>query len=337
MIRADRCVFNVVSKSGGTAETVAQLLIALDYLKDKIGDGWKDHLILTTDPVKGLLRRLAEESGVTSFPIDPQVGGRFSLLTPVGLLPAAMTGIDIEDLCAGARSMKDLCFKDKLEDNPAALLAGLLYLAQKRLSLPIHVFFAYSNRLYHVADWFRQLWAESLGKRYSTEGKEVFTGPTPVKAIGATDQHSQVQLYVEGPRDKVFLMVGTRHFDDPLPIPVDRLAEKDIVYLTRSTMADLINAERLATTYALTKAGRPNISIELDAIDAGHIGALMYLFEAATLYAGGFYDVNPLDQPGVEEGKKATFALMGREGYEEQRKEIEEFFEGRDKEMELPL
>jgi len=328
-------LFNVVSKSGGTAETASQFLLILDVLKKRLGDKWRDHLALTTDPKSGLLRQFADREGIQTFPIDPGVGGRFCVLTPVGLLPAAMTGIDISELCRGAGALCDACFRDSLEENPAALFAALLYLAQTARGLPIHVMFAYSNRLYPVADWFRQLWAESLGKRYALDGREIFTGPTPVKAVGATDQHSQVQLYVEGPFDKAVIFLGTREFGRKLPIPDLKMTEPDLGYLQGAELGQLLNAERRATAYALARAGRPNMTLELDRIDAAHIGALLYLLEAATLYAGGFYGVNPLDQPGVEAGKKATYALMGRAGYEKAREEMEGFSNRVGMEMEV--
>ena len=318
-------LFNVVSKSGGTGETAAQFLLVVDLLKKRLGNKWREHLVLTTDPEKGMLREFARREGVAAFPIDPGVGGRFCVLTPVGLLPAAITGIDIRELCRGAGALREACFRENLDDNPAALFAALLYLAQTKRNLPIQVMFAYSNRLYPVADWFRQLWAESLGKRYALNGSEIFTGPTPVKAVGATDQHSQVQLYVEGPFDKAVVFLGAREFGRELPIPDLKMSEPDLGYLQGVEFGRLLNAERRATAYALTRAGRPNMTLELDRIDAAHIGALLYLLEAATLYGGGFYGVNPLDQPGVEAGKKATYALMGRAGYEAARREMEEF------------
>jgi len=282
-------LFNVVTKSGGTGETVSQFLVIHDLLKRRVGDKWREHLVITTDPQKGFMREFCAEEGVASFSINPGVGGRFTVLTPVGLLPAMMTGIDIRSLCKGAGELKDACFRDSLENNPAAMLAAILYLAQAKLNRPIHVVFAYSNRLYPMADWFRQLWAESLGKRYSTDGKEVFTGPTPVKAIGATDQHSQVQLYVEGPSDKIFLFLGSKTFSSEITIPNLRIEHDVANYLQDAKLSDLLNSERYATAYALTKAGRPNMTIEMDEINPANVGALMYLLEAATLYAGGFY------------------------------------------------
>lgn len=322
-------LFNVVSKSGGTAETTAQFLLVLKILRVQLGESWRKNLVLTTDPEKGSLREFARQHGIRTFPIHPGVGGRFTVLSPVGLLPAAMTGIDIQALCDGAGAVSESCFDPELHRNPAAMFAALLYLAHSRRGMPIHVMFAYSNRLYPVADWFRQLWAESLGKKYDLDGKEVFQGPTPVKAVGATDQHSQVQLYVEGPADKVIIFLGTKNFGRSLEIPDPGVEGAGSEYLYGKDFGYLLNSEKEGTAFALSEAGRFNMQIELDRVDERHVGALMYLLEAATLYAGAFYNVNPLDQPGVEAGKKATYAIMGRRGYEEENQRIRRFFESK--------
>lgn len=319
-------LFNVVSKSGSTAETIAQFLVILDLVKRRCGSSWREHLVITTDPHRGFLREFASTEKVASFSIPPQVGGRFSLFTPVCLLPAAMVGIEIHALAEGARKVSSLTLGEILEENPTAFLAGCLYLLQTRKGLSNHVLFAYSNRLYSVADWFRQLWSESLGKKVSLSGETVFTGPTPIKALGATDQHSQVQLYVEGPYDKAFVMLGARTVGKKLTIPPFSGFSPHTDYLRNADMGDLLNAERLGTTYALAQAGRPVITIEVEAIDPLHIGALMFTLEVATLYGGGFYRVNPLDQPGVEAGKIATFALMGHRDHQGLKSRIEHFF-----------
>jgi glucose-6-phosphate isomerase len=234
-----------------------------------------------------------------------------------------MTGIDISDLCAGARAVAESCFQRDIELNPSAKFASLLYLSQELKRKPIHVMFAYANRLYPIADWFRQLWAESLGKKYDLSGKVVNTGPTPVKAIGATDQHSQVQLYMEGPNDKSVIFLKTKSFQSAISIPSLGSDTEESGYLSGCDLGKLLNVEQTATAYALTKAQRPNMTIELDKVDPHHIGALLYLLESSVLYAGALYNVDPLDQPGVEQGKKATFALMGRQGYEAEKSEID--------------
>ena len=325
VINLDRALIHIVSKSGGTAETISQFLIIVDLLKKKLGNVWQKHIVISTDPEKGILRKFAIENDIKTFPIDSGVGGRFSVLTPVGLLPAAMTGIDIMELCAGARSVSESCFQTDIEFNPSAKFAVLLYLVQALKRKPIHVMFAYSNRLYPIADWFRQLWAESLGKKYDLNGNVVNTGPTPIKAIGATDQHSQVQLYMEGPNDKTVIFLKAKSFKSAVSIPSLEGEAVEADYLAGSELGKLLNIEQTATAFALTNAHRPNMTIELDHIDARHIGALLYLLESSVLYAGALYNVNPLDQPGVEQGKHATFALMGKSGYEAEKSKIDEW------------
>lgn len=318
-----RTLFNVVSKSGGTAETMSQYLIILQRLKEELGDGYVRHLLFTTDPKKGVLRQLADAEGIATLPIPSSVGGRFSVLSAVGLLPAAMTGIDVRELLAGAREMRDRCDTDDLRRNPAGIFAALQYLADTEKHANVHVMMPYSDPLRDVADWFRQLWAESLGKQKSRTGQEVHVGPTPVKALGTTDQHSQVQEYVEGPFDKTitFLAVGESPVDTTIPTLHQELGE--LGYLGGHTLFELLNVERQATEAALAKRGRMSMTLELPRVDARSLGGLFMLLEIATVYAGFFYGIDPMDQPGVELGKQLTYGIMGREGYEQFREEWE--------------
>jgi glucose-6-phosphate isomerase len=313
-----RTLFNVISKSGTTAETMSQFLIVRDRLAEALDDedAIRRHLLFTTDPESGVLRQIADDEGVVTLPIPRNVGGRFSVLSAVGLLPAAMVGIDIERLLSGARAMRDRCETGDLLENPAGLYAALQWLADSGTGAPIHVMMPYSDRLYSMADWFRQLWAESLGKRVSRAGEEVFVGPTPVKALGATDQHSQVQLYMEGPFDKTitFLAVAEREHD--LTIPTGYGEIEALGYLGGQTLGSLLDAERRATTAALAERGRMNMTLTLPRLDEHALGQLFVLLEIATVYAGALYDVDPLDQPGVELGKRLTYGLMGRPGVE---------------------
>jgi glucose-6-phosphate isomerase len=311
-----RTLFNVVSKSGTTAETMAQFLIIRDMLKAELGDGYRSHFVFTTDPEKGVLRQLVREEEIAALPIPANVGGRFSVLSAVGLLPAALVGVDIEALLEGARDMDQRCRSATLTDNPAGLFAALQYAYDTELGAPIHVMMAYSDRLYPVADWYRQLWAESLGKRYDREGAEIFTGPTPVKALGATDQHSQVQLYIEGPFDKTVAFLTTRDFGEDVAIPAAYEQIASISYLGGHTLGELLQAEGRATALALADRGRANFTIELPRVDAHSLGQLFMMLQIATVYAGQMYDVDPLDQPGVELGKELTYGLMGRPGFD---------------------
>lgn len=307
-----KTLFNVVSKSGGTAETMSQFLIVREKLEEAIGDGYRRHLLFTTDPEKGVLRRLAKEEGIAALPIPANVGGRFSVLSAVGLLPAAMTGIDIRALLAGARAMDERCRSAELLENPAAVYAVLQYLADVERDAPIHVMMPYSDPLRDVADWFRQLWAESLGKRRSLSGEEIFVGPTPVKSLGATDQHSQVQLYIEGPFDKTITFISESERREDITIPSLYPEVSELGYLGGHTLGELLRVEKEATEEALTRRGRMNMTIELPAVDARTIGELLFFLQVATVYAGALYNVDPLDQPGVELGKQLTFKAFGR-------------------------
>lgn len=312
-----RTLFNVVSKSGATAETMAQFLIVREKLRATFADdGYRRHLIFTTDPEKGVLRQIANDESIATLPIPATVGGRFSALSAVGLLPAALVGIDIEGLLDGARVLDKRCRTDVLKENPAGLFATLQYLADEDLGARMHVMMPYSDRLYGCSDWFRQLWAESLGKQQNRAGKDVFRGPTPIKALGATDQHSQLQLYIEGHFDKTITFLSVDEMKQDVEIPRDYENIDALSYLGGHTLGELLNAERVATARALADHGRMNMTLELPRLDAHSIGELFMHLEIATAYAGVLYDVNAFDQPGVEHSKNLTYALMGRKGYE---------------------
>ena len=319
-----RTAFNVISKSGSTAETLAQFLFVYQLLKGRFGEAQaRERLILTTDPEKGNLRHLASQDDIPSLIVPPSVGGRYSVLTPVGLLPAAMVGIDLEELLAGARFMDQRLNSPEYQKNPAYCLAALYYLFGQK-SRNILVMMPYATPLGGMADWFCQLWAESLGKMYDLQGRVVHTGVTPVKAVGATDQHSQLQLYMEGPQDKLITFLEVEKFQHHLELP-DLFPElAGLHYLGGRSLNELLRAEKEATAFNLRKAGRPNLTLRLPEINAFTIGQLIYLLEVATVAAASLLGVNPQDQPGVEGGKNTTYGLMGRPGFEAQRREIEE-------------
>lgn len=310
-----RVLVNVVSKSGGTAETMAQYLVVRAWLDEALGPAAYRHLVFTTDPSRGALREIAAREGIATLTVPPAVGGRYSVLSPVGLLPAALVGIDIAGLLAGARRALERAETDDLLKNPAALYAALLWAADVRLGARLHVLMPYTDRLRDFAEWYRQLWAESLGKRVDRQGRVVHTGPTPIAAVGATDQHSQVQLFMEGPFDKAITFVA---IDDPgvdLPIPGGPDLPPDLAYLPGHTLGELLRAELDATAAALARAGRMSLTLRLPDLSAASFGELIMFFQIATGYAGVWYGVDPFDQPGVELGKRLTFAAMGRPGY----------------------
>jgi len=320
----ERTAFDVVTKSGGTSETMANFMIARGAVIDALGKGaLKDRFVAVTDPQNGNLRKILEREKYRSLEVPPGVGGRFSVFTPVGLLPAAVSGIDIDELLAGAAEMDKRTSNAGIFDNPAYMAAALQYIADTKKGKHISVMMSYSHGLKDVADWYRQLWAESLGKRLDVNGKVVMTGQTPVKAVGATDQHSQVQLYVEGPADKTFTFLRVEKFGADAKIPKAFKEMDGLAYLGGKSLSELINAEQSATEIALMKAGRPSVRITLPELSAYTVGQLLYLLEVQTAFAGGLYNVNPFDQPGVEEGKRLTYAMMGRPGFEDIKRELD--------------
>jgi glucose-6-phosphate isomerase len=310
-----RVLVNVISKSGGTAETLAQYLVIRAWLEQTLGAAVTRHLVFTTDPVRGALREIAAKEGIATLEIPPEVGGRFSVLSPVGLLPAALVGIDIGQLLTGARRALERAEPDELRQNPAALYAGLLSAADTTLGARIHVMMPYSDRLRDLAEWYRQLWAESLGKAVDRSGNRVNVGPTPLAAVGPTDQHSQVQLFMEGPYDKVVTFVTIDRFDEDLPIPAREQLPPDLAYLPGHTLGGLLHAEYEATAAALARMGRMSLTIQLPDLSPATFGEAIMFLQLATGYAGVWYGVDPFDQPGVELGKRLTFAALGRPGF----------------------
>lgn len=320
----DRTLVNVVTKSGQTAETMANFLVVRDALVATVGEKQaRKQIVATTDPESGLLRQLADQEGYRTFPVPPGVDGRQTVLSAVGMLPAAMAGIDVHGLLTGAAAMRDRATSADVRENPAYLLAAISWIADTRYGKSMLVTMPYADALFGISDWFRQLWAESLGKKLSVDNEVVYAGQTPIKALGAIDQHSQIQLYTEGPNDKLIQLIAVGDYRDTVEIPTPPESIPDLGYLTGGELGALLDKERMATAWALAEADRPNLTITTPTIDAFAVGELFYLLELQTVMAGALYDVNPFGQPGVEAGKNATYALMGREGYEELRAELE--------------
>ncbi len=314
-----RTLFIVTSKSGGTAETMAQFVIVHDRITAAKLDVSKQ-MVFITDPKQGALRPLAERLKVPALDIPQSVGGRFSVLTPVGTLPAALIGIDVRSLLAGAGEMAKRCDNADLAANPAGVYAMLQWLADTQLKKSIAVFMPYSDPLRDFAAWFVQLWAESLGKK-RPDGTAV--GSTPLAALGATDQHAQVQLFMEGPADKTVTFVAIKERSTDVKIPAAFSDVKELGYLAGHSLSELIDIEQRATAGALARRGRPNMTFHVDRVDAAHVGELMMLLEIATAYAGQLYGIDAFNQPGVELGKQFAYALLGRPGADAAKKEWE--------------
>ncbi len=322
VVAPERTLFNVITKSGSTSETMSQFLIVRKALVDAIGDHYVDHIVCTTDPANGELRKLVERDGYRSFDIPPGVGGRFSVLTPVGLLAGALIGIDIAGLLAGAAYAETICSEPDVWRNPAYMNAVIHFLGYGQ-GRPLSVMMPYSQALRDVADWYRQIWAESLGKRHGLDGKEVHVGPTPIKSLGVTDQHSQVQLYVEGRNDKIINFISVARFKHIVEIPSGYPESTGVNFLGGHSLNELMQVEKEGTEVALTAANRPNVTFTLPEINAFTVGQILYMLEIQTAMCGELFRIDTYDQPGVEAGKVAAFALMGRPGFETQRADIQ--------------
>ncbi|WP_135303818.1 glucose-6-phosphate isomerase [Haloarcula amylovorans] len=295
---------NVVSKSGTTAETLANFLVVRDVYEYRDVD-WTERTVVTTGE-SGPLRELADEEDLPTLPVPDGVPGRFSALSSVGLVPPAILGVDIEELLAGGADAAD-GLGPSLFETPAYAYGAVAYALEER-GAAVNAFMPYAERLEVFAEWFAQLWAESLGK----EGR----GQTPARALGATDQHSQLQLYRAGPRDKVVTVVRPRERAD---VPVPEAGHESLDYLAGTNLGELLDAEYDATVASLSAAERPAVEIEIDRLDARSLGELLYATEAACVLVGELADVETFTQPAVEWGKRAARGLLSGEDTEETR------------------
>ena len=311
-----KTLVNVITKSGDTAETMSQFMIIKDKLQQELGSDYRKNIVATTDKHTGVLKQIADQEGYKTFIIPNDVGGRFSVFSAVGLLPFALVGIDIDEIINGIKDM-DLALKNTdINKNIAAQSALIHYLLDTKKDKKMTVMMPYSSRLRYISDWFVQLWAESLGKEKDIDGNFIHIGPTPINALGATDQHSQVQLFNEGPNDKIINFIRVEEFDNNLEIP--RIFEyTGIGYLGGKTINDLLNAEADSTRVSLTDYNKPTLTITIPKINGYYIAQLLYLLEIQTAITGALYNINAFDQPGVEQAKNYTYALMGRVGYED--------------------
>ncbi len=316
-----KTLVNVITKSGSTAEVMAQYMLLKDLMEKELGDDYRKNVIATTDKNIGILKQLSDQEGYKTFYIPDDVEGRFSVFSTVGLLPFALVGINIEEITQGIKDM-DLALKNTdINYNIAAQNALIHFLADVRKGKRISVMMPYSYRLRYVADWYCQLWAESLGKERDKNNNIVNTGQTPVRATGVTDQHSQIQLYNEGPNDKIISFLRVKEFDSKITIP-NIFEYTGLSYLGGKTMNSLFNAEADSTMASLIDYKRPNVTIKIPKVTPYYLGQLLYMFEVQTAITGALYNIDPFNQPGVEQSKNYTYALMGRVGYEDSAKEV---------------
>lgn len=311
-----RTLINVISKSGSTSETLASFLILWRMIRDKKLDV-NEHFVFTTDPEKGNLRKLAEEYEIPTLEIPKNVGGRYSVLSPVGLLLAEAIGVKSENLLEGAKEISEKAFRENINENPMAVLASILYLMDTLKDKKIVVFFPYADRLKSLSEWFCQLWAESLGK----DGR----GTTPYPSLGTTDQHSQLQLWMEGPEDKVILFLSVERHNFQEEIPEEFHDIEGLRFLGGHTLEELMHTEQLATEMALLLNKKPNMKIIVPKIDPYTIGQTFQFLQTTTAMAGMLYGINPFNQPGVELGKRLTYGAMGKRGFESEGEEVKNY------------
>ena len=319
-----KTTFNVITKSGSTSETLTQMLLVMDRYKAKKID-YRNHFVVTTTEGNDLWNWALNE-GIPLFAIPKSVGGRFSVLSPVGLIPAMVMGIDARMLLKGARKNRDNSFRQD-SSNMAYLCAYInyQYLTKGYTNL---VTMPYSDRLALLPDFFAQLWAESLGKKYDRKKQIVYTGQTPIKTIGVTDQHSQLQLYSEGIKDKLIMFFrvdkGVRDEKVETTLPFT-------THLNGTTLKTLLDYEYNSTAYSLTSIDRPNYTIALDSITEETVGELIFMLEMMTAFMGEMLDIDAYDQPGVELSKIYTKAMLGVKIEQEKAKEIKDYMKNKKK------
>ncbi|CCH49157.1 hypothetical protein [Pseudodesulfovibrio piezophilus] len=316
---AEKTVIVTISKSGGTIETVGQYFIFKEWAQKKLGDEWNRHMLLITDEEEGFLRTEADRNTIKTLPVPDNLGGRYSVLSAVGLIPALFLGIDIDSLIDGARDVvapliDPTLTGQTLSRHPSFQLATwAASLLDKGFDEMI--FFAYIPLWASFGDWFAQLWAESLGK----EGK----GSQPVPAIGVTDQHSVNQMFMDGIRNKACLFLTCPTLPAGPRFPNDLPDQFD--YVRGKNFGELIQAEGLGNRMALSQNGVPLVELSMGDDGPKQAGKLIALLGAATILTGWLMGINPLDQPAVELGKRLAKARMNADGLEEEKADMDAF------------
>ncbi|MEP7103608.1 MAG: glucose-6-phosphate isomerase [Candidatus Dojkabacteria bacterium] len=326
IIDLKKTMFFVVSKSGNTVEQASTFAYFRNLYIEMNSEEHppQKHFIFLTDAITGTLRELAIKENYEAFEVPSDVGGRFSVLSTVGLIPAYLVGVNVEELLRGAQELNEKIKESKNENDDILKYVGLKYLYYKG-GKNISVMMPYQYGLYEFAKWYQQLWAESLGKKLDLEGNEVHEGMTPTASVGPVDQHSQLQLYNEGPNDKVVTFIRAEGSRKSLNLPADYKGAEAFDYLKGHNFHELLNYEQETTAFSLTKNGRPNATLSIPKLDEYHLGQLFYFFEVAVSYFGYLLNINTFDQPGVELSKNAMYGVLNKKGYEEVKEEFEKY------------
>jgi glucose-6-phosphate isomerase len=316
----------VISRSGGTVETLVAFLWIAELLKKKVGKAaLSTQVVIATDKEKSPLAEIAKTEKIDLLHIPANLAGRFGVLGNCGLFVAGMCGFNIEALLAGAGDMDKRCRHGDALNNPAYMHSLLHYLLTRKRRKTMHATYAFSNRLYAVAEWYGHFCAVSLGKMLNRKGKAVHVGPSPVGGVGLSDQHGQMQLYAEGPFDKVLTFLAAKDHGAKVSAPAAYPKIDGVGYLGTADCGMLMESGRIAAEQAITASGRPNLAIILDTIDEASIGGLYFLLQLSTTMSAELYGIDPFDQPGVEHNKQATYAQLGRSGFEDLAKKLTEY------------
>jgi glucose-6-phosphate isomerase len=300
-----------ISKSGDTIETVAQYQILRQWLIKHLGKKQASkQQWLVTDPEQGWLHECARRDNITALAVPRKVGGRYSVLSAVGLLPLRVSGVDIQELLQGAADNAARCQSPVSEENPALEMAALYYLLDVECDKHLSIMMPYVNRLRLFVDWYCQLWAESLGKNTSYKNGVTAAGTLPVRAMGAVDQHSQLQMYLESRKNKMFSFIELTQWQNDIPLPQSDFDHSFFPYLKDKSLVDVIAAEFCATRQVITDTGHPNLTVSLPELSAYTLGQLIDLYQRTTIYTGLLYGINPQDQPSVEKGKKLAIECL---------------------------
>lgn len=299
-----------VSKSGSTPETAAAFLFFFDlYIR---AGGRREDVVMICDPAENGANRVASRLQCRFIALNPLLPGRYSVLSPAGLLPGELLGIDGKELLEGARRVEQSLSATPLASNPLGLLGLMLHDSALNRQLDIHVLFNYSSRLAEFGLWFSQLWGESLGKALDLQGSQINSGTTPLPCVGATDQHSLLQLFREGPADKVYGFIHLKPGPEAIHIPCSFESEVEFAYFAGQDVDGQLEIERMCTEISLASRDCPCYSIELADRSPASLGALLYFYQALVVWSARLWNINPFNQPGVELGKQMTYALMGR-------------------------
>ena len=308
----EESLFYIVSKSGGTSETIAAAMIIFDLLENKFHipqDQFKNYVILCTDPQNGDLRKLSKHLDLHSLEVPPSIGGRFSVLSPVGILPGLFAGLDMKKMIGGAHHFG----KNQLNSREEVVQTALqLEKMRKDENVTQTVLMPYSSKLKSFSSWFVQLWAESLGKKNNLNNQEVHVGFTPIQSYGATDQHSQMQLFVEGPTDKAIFLLSIKEFAQEVQLK-SSIDLPSFSALNGFSLNQLMEAEFFGAKQTLIDQNKPVFHMEIKQLNEKSLGELIMFFELLTVAQGHLLKINPFDQPGVESGKIYTKKWLNKE------------------------